>query len=284
MAKKHGAGKGAAKKTGKQQKGPHAKLVEQVNRDKQRDKQNGKKATPATPPAAPAETKTKRTPAPRAASARPKDTTGLPAWRPARDASTPADAVVPDLADAHSKAGGRRVTLIEQAARKIEAGEWTWTGDDRRVVVLAQSCGVYATAALFGVSEDMVRARIGGKPPRGGGGAPRPRVARSTSTGTSSERKKDTTPLVEDEKQAKPLMLLKEGDRFKTPDSPSEGLRGRYGVLLALSPGRARVRWEGATRSDDDADTGERGGEKNISPFTLVVLLNREVIPAPAAA
>lgn len=92
--------------------------------------------------------------------------------------------------------------------------------------------------------------------------------------------------LVDDARDAVELLTLPAGSRFKTPDSPEDGLRGRTGVLLYANDSRARVRYETTARTFSakrvDKTTGEehdveltfdRSGETDIAARTMVVAL-----------
>lgn len=93
--------------------------------------------------------------------------------------------------------------------------------------------------------------------------------------------------LQHDDRLAVPLITLAPGSRFKTPDSPDEGLRGKCGTLISANDCRARVRFEKAastfaakrvdraTGEEYDVElTFERSGETDIAARTYVVPLS----------
>lgn len=89
--------------------------------------------------------------------------------------------------------------------------------------------------------------------------------------------------LVRDGHLAVALSTLEPGTRFKLPDSPAENLAGRHGVLLFVNLSRARVRFEGGSRTftakkpgveqEEVQVTVASSGETDIGASTQVVVL-----------
>ena len=146
-----------------------------------------------------------------------------------------------------------RTTMGVRWTRILREKGWTLdTLPQEKLVHITGRMTVPALVVLLDVSEARLREVCEAKGvtlKAGGGrvrsGAPRSgRARRSTSSGdgaSSTGVAAPQRPLVDDVADAVPLETLDVGERFKTPDSPKEGLRGWIGTVVRKGIGSVTV-------------------------------------------